>query len=365
MQPDFITGSPWLETAWAAGIFLVSILVSWSALIGLRFASRRIRGRSRTALFPQLLLSLSRPTFILILAEGVILALSSVSYLESWSDNLGKASIAVIITMITIGVAQGGAKLLAWYLRRARVRQNLNRMAQRITIILALVIGLLVLLDYIGISISPLIAGLGIGGLAIALALQPTLGNFFAGTQIVIDRVAREGDFIELDDGTIRGYITDIGWRSTRIRTTFNNMVIIPNSRMADSVITNYYGPTMEMAVLVSCGVSYNANLPKVETVAIEVAKEVIEELDEAVKTFEPWVAYEEFGDSNINFWIWVQAKDRVATFRMKSEIIKRLKARLDKEGITINYPARLLTFERSDGERPPFLEGNPNDGGS
>jgi len=358
MQPDFITGSPWLETAWAAGIFIVSVFIAWLVLIGLRYMAGRIKGRARTNLSPQLLLSFSRPLFILIVAEGIILALSSVSYLESWRDNLGKVSIAVIIILITIGLAQGGARLLDWYLRRVRVRQTLSRLAQRITVIVILLIGLLVLLDYLGISISPLIAGLGIGGLAIALALQPTLSNFFAGTQIVVDHVVRVGDYIELDDGGVRGYVTDIGWRSTRIRTTFNNMVIVPNSRLADSVITNYYGPTMEIGVIVECGVSYNANLPLVEKISLEVGREVIEELDGADKTFEPWFAYEEFGDSNINFWIWLRAKDRLASFRVKSEIIKRLKARLDKEGITINYPARLVTFEDPD-TLPPFLTGN------
>jgi len=134
---------------------------------------------------------------------------------------------------------------------------------------------------------------------------------------------------------------------------------------MADSIITNYFGPTMEMAVLVSCGVSYNAALLKVEAISLAVANEVIQELDEADENFEPWCMYEEFGDSNINFWIWLQAKDRTASFKVKSEIIKRLKASLDKEGITINYPARLLTFEHTGEPPPPFLSEKPGSGGS
>ena len=172
------------------------------------------------------------------------------------------------------------------------------------------------------------------------------------------------GDYIELDDGAIRGYVIDVGWRSTRVRTPYNNLVIIPNSRLAESIITNYYAPTMEMAVIVNCGVSYNADLAKVEATALDVAREVVQELDEADKTFQPRFGYEEFGESNINFWIWLQAKDRPASFRLKSEIIKRLKNRFDKEGITINYPVRLLTFERSS-IPPTFLSGRPDAGGS
>ncbi len=365
MQPEFVMGSLLLEAAWAVGILIVSVLVAWLVLLGSRLIRRRMEGRRRTALLPQLLQSLSRPLFLLFVFEGLILSLSSLSYLEPWRGSLGEAAIAGLIALFTYATARIGRVLLAWYLRRARVRQSLNRLAQRVTVILAYLIGLLVLLDYLGISVSPLIAGLGIGGLAIALALQSTLSNFFAGTSIVVDHVVREGDYIELDDGTIRGYVTEIGWRSTRIRTTFNNMVIVPNSRLADSVITNYYGPTMDMGVIVEGGVSYSSSLPRVEEIALEVAKEVIDELDEAVKTFEPWFGYEEFGDSNINFWVWLQAKDRIASFRVKSELIKRLKSRFDQEGITINYPVRHLTFDRPEEAPPPFLSDKPGDGGS
>ncbi|GAG13428.1 unnamed protein product [marine sediment metagenome] len=84
------------------------------------------------------------------------------------------------------------------------------------------------------------------------------------------------------------------------------------------------------------------------------VAREVIQELDEAVKTFEPWFRYEEFGDSNINFWIWLQATDRMASFRVKSELIKRLHARFDQEGITINYPVRTTYLQWANDAQPP-----------
>jgi small-conductance mechanosensitive channel len=270
-----------------------------------------------------------------------------------------------VIIFVTYGLAQNGRILLGWYLGRVKVRQSLVRLVQRVTILLVYVAGLLVLLDYLGIPISPMIAGLGLGGLAVALALQPTLSNFFAGTQIVSDRVVRVGDYIELDNGVIRGYVTDVGWRSTRIRTPFNNLVIIPNSRLADSVITNYHGPNMELAVIVNAGVSYSSDLAHVEGIALTVAREVIQDLDEAVKTFEPWFGYEEFGESNINFWVWLQAKNRIASFRVKSELIKRLHARFDQEGITINYPVRTTFLQWAGSTQPPLPSSDPSFGGS
>jgi len=355
MQPQFVSGSPLLEVAWAAGILLVFALGGWLILLGMRYAKRKLAKPPKLTLSPQLLESLSRPVFLLVILQGLILALGSLSYLAPWRDTLGKASIAVVIILVTYALARSGGVLLGWYLRRVKARQSLIRLAQRIAILFVYAIGILILLDYFDISITPLVASLGIGGLAIALALQPTLGNFFAGAQIVSDRVVRVGDYIELDNSAIRGYVTDVGWRSTRIRTTFNNLVIIPNSRLAESIITNYYNPTTELGVVVNCGVSYSSDLAQVEEIALAVTREVIEELDETVKTFEPWFRYEEFGDSNINFWVWLQANDRLGSFRVKSELIKRLHARFTQEGIEINYPVRKLVYNGYEEIPPPL----------
>ena len=364
MQPDFVKGSLLLEIGWAALILVIALLLAWAVIKLVRYIQHYIEHHTKkSALAPHLVESIARPVLFFIIFDGLLLALGTLSIMQQWVDVLRKIGIVVIIALVTYALANIFGSLLTWYMqnlrtrRKARFDEGLIRFIRRILYIIVLAIGILIILDYLNIAISPIIAGLGIGGLAVALALQPTLANFFASTQIISDRVVRVGDYIEFENASIRGYVTDVGWRSTRIRTPFNNLIIIPNSRLAESVITNYYSPTMEMGVVIECGVSYNTNLPKVEKLSLEVANEVVQELVEADKTFEPWFAYEEFGDSNINFWIWVRAKDRIASFKVKSEIIKRLKARLDKEGIVINYPARLLTFEDSDAPRD-FLPG-------
>lgn len=365
MQPDFVKDSLLLEIGWAAAMLAISIVLAWIVVKLVRFIQHRLEQRTKkSALAPQLVQSIARPLLFFIITDGLLMALGTLSCMQQWTDILRKIGIVLLIAGITYALANIFGSLLTWYMRslrarkKARLDEGLIRFVRRVLIIIVFAIGILVILDFLTIQISPIIAGLGLGGLAVALALQPTLANFFASTQIISDRVVRVGDYIELENAAIRGYVTDVGWRSTRIRTPFNNLIIIPNSRLADSIITNYFGPTMEMGVVVECGVSYNADLPKVEKLSLEVAGAVIKELEEADKTFEPWFAYEEFGDSNINFWIWVRAKDRIASFKVKSEIIKRLKARLDKEGIVINYPARLLTFEDSD-TPPYFLTGS------
>ncbi len=361
-MPQFITTPLW-ESVWAAGVFVVSIVVGWLVIVVVGRIRRRLEQQRRHLLLSQMIGSLSRPVFLLIVSQGILAALAAPTALDSWDAIVGRISVAAAIAIGVYAIGQVAGGFLEWYARspgvrkRARIDLSLARLLRRLLLLVIYVVGALMLLDYLGVNISAAVAGLGIGGIAVALALQPTLANFFAGTQLVSDRVVKVGDYIELDDGT-RGYVTIVGWRSTRIRTPFNNLVIIPNSRIANSIITNYQGPTMELGVIVSCGVSYDSDLAHVERVALEVSRELVADLDEAVKTFDPWFGFERFGDSNIEFWVWLQATDRMASFKVQSELIKRLHARFKAEGIEINYPVRKLVYDKSAPPIPVTLNG-------
>lgn len=367
MRPHFITG-PLLEAAWAFGILIASALLGWLILLLPKYFQHKLAERSKkNALMPPLLESLYRPVFILVIFEGALLALSSVSYLSHWEVGLEKASVVGVMVLITYALSRSGNEFLDWNMRRfsgrrkAKVDEGLIRFLKRMMLLVVYIIGALVVMDYLKIAITPIITGLGIAGLAVALALQPTLANFFASTQIISDRVVRVGDYIELENAEIRGYVIDVGWRSTRVRTPFNNLIVIPNSRLSDSIVTNYFGPTMEMGVSIEGGVSYGSNLAQVEQICRDVANTVVQEMDEADKTFEPWFAFDSFGDSNITFWVWVRAKDRMASFKVKSEIIKRIKAEFDKVDITINYPVRHLEFDKNTAQRLQFMASQEN----
>ena len=124
-----------------------------------------------------------------------------------------------------------------------------------------------------------------------------------------------------------------------------NTLVIIPNSVMADTIITNYQGPDPALNILVSGGVSYASDLQQVEEVSLEVTRSVIDDNAEAVKSMDPWFGFDSFGDSNVNFWIFLQATDRVGSFVVSNDLIKRLHARFAAEGIEINYPVRKIVF--------------------
>lgn len=245
-------------------------------------------------------------------------------------------------------------EMLQWYAENISQRtesdldDRLLPQARKITPVVIYAVGALMALDVLGVTIAPLIAGLGIGGIAVALALQPTLSNLFSGTFMVSEGELNEGDFIELDGGP-SGFVVDVSWRSTKIRDRFNNLIMIPNSKIMESVMTNYYSQSMVMTIIVPCGVSYESDLEWVESVSLEVANGVRDDLEEAVDDFDPVVRFSDFGESNIDFNVIMQANDRLGSFVVKHELIKRLHVKFRQEGIEINYPVRKLIVPPSE----------------
>ena len=232
----------------------------------------------------------------------------------------------------------------SFVVRWLKVQKKFEKTPQLISKIISVIVYLiafLMILKHFNIEITPLIATLGVGGLAVGLALQNTLSNFFAGLHIISDRPVNVGDFIELTEGNISGYVEDVGWRSTRIRTLPNTIVIVPNSKLAESIIINDSLPEQEMATLVQCGVAYGSDLKKVEEVTVDVARKIQKTVPGAVKTFDPFIRYHTFGDSNINFSVILRVEKFVDKYLITHEFIKALKERYDKEGIEISWPVR------------------------
>ena len=249
-----------------------------------------------------------------------------------------------------IGVAFAAANVFQWYIEVISPRtassldDRLIPMLRRITIALIYGLGALLALDLLSINISPLIAGLGLSGLAVALALQPTLANLFAGTYVMTEGVVNPGDYIVLENG-VAGYVIDVSWRSTRLRTWTNNLVVVPNSRFAETIITNYQGPIPAVNVYLTCGVSYDSDLLRVEQVCREIMDDLLESDERAVKEYGGYFGFETFDDSNVGFYLFVQAKDRLASFEVQSVLIQKVHQRFRAEGIIINYPMRTVNL--------------------
>jgi len=242
---------------------------------------------------------------------------------------------SIVIMTLTLMVAH----LVSGYLKHKLGKKSEQFASTSIlvtTIDLAVyAIGILVLLESLGVSISPLITALGVGGLATALALQDTLANLFSGINTLVSKQIKIGDFIKLSTGE-EGHVVDMNWRNTTIKTPTENMVVVPNQKIASSIITNYAQPFSECSISIPIGVSYESDLDHVEKVTAVVAKEVIEETRGGVEGFEPFVRYCSFGEYSINFNVILRVKTVTDQHLIRHQFIKRVYARYQQEGIVI-----------------------------
>ena len=216
-------------------------------------------------------------------------------------------------------------------------------------------LGLFIILQNLGIDITALITALGIGGIAVALALQDTLGNLFAGIQIILSKQVRQGDYIRLSSAE-EGWVTDVKGRSTTIQTfPDGNLVTVPNSLLASSIVKNLSMPRRALWVTLEVGVSYDSDLQHVETVALDVAQQVLDEVDGGVAGEDPIIRYHTFGDSSINFDVRMMVHEFRSQGPVKHEFIKRLHRRFGDEGIEIPFPIRTVMMQ---GGADPTVEG-------
>ena len=254
---------------------------------------------------------------------------------------------ALSVTLAAVKISDNFIKV---YSARIDSALPVTSLTQNLGRIIIFGVGILILLNSLGVSVTPILATLGVGGLAVALALQDTLSNLFSGFHIIMARQIKVGDYIRLESGE-EGYIIDINWRSTKIKMLPNNVVLIPNEKLARSIVINYYLPDKELAVLLDLSVHYKSDLVKVEKVTCEVGREVMEEVPGGVAHFEPFIRFHSFKDSGIGFTVILRAKEYVDQYLIKHEFIKRLHKRYAKEGIVVPYPIWAVNYAQEKGE--------------
>lgn len=229
-----------------------------------------------------------------------------------------------------------------------------------ITRIVVLSMGVLVALETLGVSIAPLVTALGVGGLAVALALQDTLANLFAGVHILASKTVQPGDYIRLTSGE-EGYVVDINWRNSVVRNLSNNLVIIPNGRLARTNMTNYSQPEQKLSILVQVGVGYDSDLEHVERVTLDVVDSVMADISGGVPDHEAAVRFHTFADSRVNFTVILGVGEFSDQYRIKHEFIKRLHQRYRTEGISIPAPTRTVSLQQDGASAPSSLPPVPH----
>jgi len=248
---------------------------------------------------------------------------------------------------VTVLVADIASRLTRAYGRAIDPTLSGASLIENLIKIVVVAIGMLVILNGLGVSITPILGALGVGGLAVALALQDTLGNLFAGFYMTLAQQIRIGDYVRLSSGE-EGYVIDVDWRATRLRMLPNNTVLVPNSRLSQSIVVNYYLPDRELAVLVDVGVDYDSDLEIVERVTIDVARDVMKTVPGGVATFDPFIRYHTFADSSVNFTVILRGSEFVDQYLIKHEFVKRLHRRYRDEGIVIPFPIRTVISRTS-----------------
>ena len=327
----------------------VLIVILFLTLAVRHFIIKRISslaGRTETKFDDIVITAVKTPSILWCVMLSIYFSMFVLDIPAGWSSAIAKTLFVLGVLSVTLVLSGISSKMISSYAERSDAPYQLSSFTRNALNVVIFIIGGLVILSSLGLSITPLLTTLGVGGLAVALGLQETLANIFAGFYIIASKQIRVNDYIKLESGE-EGYVTDINWRSTKIRMLANNMIMVPNSKLAQTIITNYYFPDKELAVLVDVGVHYDSDLKHVERVTIETATEVMKTIPGGVPDFQPFIRYKTFGDYSIGFSVIMRGKEFVDQYLVKHEFIKALHARYMQEKIVIPYPITAINYRQ------------------
>jgi len=371
-MPSFLADSrlgEYLNSPWLLGPV---VFILWVVLFMIikRYVLRWLqRSAERTAWTwdDVLVRALSGPLLLPILASGLLVFERILPLSPEWDHAFDTVMAGAMVLALVLFMDLACRGVLDRLSDKHAVLLGARGLVQGVIRGVIIAIGILVFLDSVGISITPILASLGIGSLAVALALKDSLANLFAGIQLILDKTIEPGHFIRLEGG-LEGTVTRMSWRTTRILTAANSTVVVPNSKLTESLITNFNLPEPEVDARVELGVHFDSDLEQVEKVTLEVAREVQRAYPQAIAGFEPRFRYTGFGESSVNLVVITRASNQDGSLRLRHHLIKSLQRRYAREGIIMPFPTRTLDLppERSDELRERFLPGGdlPADAG-
>ena len=322
---------------------LIAFIVLGIFLIrrGLKMLAHRAQ-HTNTELDDVIIGAIRRPLLFVLVVVAVRLWVDYVpvaAAVRNVSVILTKVSIIVLILMTVDGFSQ------AWIVRRGLASRVLETAGPALRTGLRVVIfitGVLMILDAFEIDVTAIVASIGISSLAVALALQHTLEDFLAGLLIAADQSVRLGDFVEVDADT-KGYVLNIGWRTTRIKTRDDMHIVVPNSKLGQATLVNRNLPEVDVCFTVPVGVSYASDLRHVVHETLEVARSLQRDHAAAIASYDPRVVFSAFGESSVDFAVWLRARSWEDHFGLKSAFIRALHDHYRKTGIVIPFPMRTL----------------------
>lgn len=324
-------------------VFLITLGVTWLVRRIFFGALRKWHARSPSRAAAVLLDALVAPSRIWSFILAIHFAIQSSALPARFTDRAPEVLQVLFIASLTMMFMRFAGEMVRGFGEQIPGAVPVTTLSQNLAQLVVLILGILVTLRVIGIEITPILTALGVGGLAVALALQDTLSNLFAGFYISVARQIRPGDYIKLSTGE-EGYVTDISWRATAMRGLSNNMVIVPNAKLAQSNVTNYYLPDKRMSTSVQVNVAYDSDIEKVERVLLDIARQAAKEVPGMVAESAPAVTLDPgFGDSSLGFTLGFQVAEFSNQYGVRNELRKRILKRFREESIDMPFPTRSL----------------------
>lgn len=269
------------------------------------------------------------------LLVGISLSIPYWPLSATWATRIGLTAKALLVLSITSAIAAVAVRLLTVLIPRVDPEAQVSGLMKNIVRAVIFTTGLLVVLKSLNYEITPMLAALGVGGLAVALALQEVFSNLFAGIFVTFGGQVRIRDYIRIEGGP-EGFIKDFKWRATMVETMAGNVVIVPNSKVSQSIITNFTRPTPEMGVTIEITVAPDADLAHVEKVAMDVSRRVMNEVEGGVPHCEPTVRFSGFSTLGITCLVNVRCRAYPDHQLVRHELIKRVQMALLDAGIKL-----------------------------
>ena len=337
MLSDFFLETTTGELLLALGILAGSLLAAWIAVGIMNGVLCMVTRRTRTSLDDLLLRALTAPVFLLVVLFGLYGALTGTQLLDPYQETLDKGFLVLALTLVVYTLNRVALALLAWYGQEIapRATRSLDErtlpVVRRIVTVVIVVLGALTIVQALGLNISPVLAGLGIGGLAVALAVQPTLANLLAGAYAISEGRIGVGDYIRMQDGS-EGVVHDIGWRTTKLRTPQDTLIVIPNARLADSVVTNYSAPGPGTVAVLQCGVAANGNIEALRDRVAAAVSAVLQRSPDAVLDTMPAVLFRGLTDGRADFDILLHLRSSAEEHETVTALVGELQGRFRTE---------------------------------
>ena len=343
MNDYYLLIETWPQWAAPATVFATTLLTGLIVRFWVLRLLNRFAARTSTHMDDVIVSALRGPVLIWILMLSMHLAAQSSKLPDRAANLISKGLLILWVISLTIVCSRIAAGLIRRYGRQIEGPIQVTSLTENVARLTVITLGILVLMSGLGIPVTPILTALGVGGLAVALALQDTLSNLFAGIYISLAGQVRVSDYIKLDSGE-EGYVSDITWRSTTIRALANNLIIIPNAKLAQANITNYHLPEKRMSLLIPVGVSYDCDPDDIERILIDEAKMAGTTIPGLLSEPAPFVRFiPGFSDFSLDFTLIVQVSEFVDQYSVQHELRKRIFKRFRAEGIEIPFPIRTV----------------------